>query len=101
MLEMLFIWERQARDDGSQVHSHTWVHVTMKPMNNTHLLRESGGVKLLSRGGEAAELLFRFRAQESDGGQSDVCVLKVLLDLVRVLRNDREEKTNITNEDIV
>lgn len=54
-------------------------------MNNSYLLHESGGVDFCSLVGEASELVFNFRAQEIDGGQRDVCILKVLLNLICVL----------------
>ena len=54
-------------------------------MNDAYLLCEGVGVDICSLVGEAEELVFDFRAQQSDGGQSDVCVVKVLLDLLCVL----------------
>lgn len=54
-------------------------------MNNAHLLRDRSEVNICRPVGEVAELLFNFRAQESDGGQSDVFILKELLDLLCVL----------------
>lgn len=54
-------------------------------MNGAYLLCESVGVNICSLVGEAEELVFDFLAQQTDGGQSDVCVLKALLDLLCVL----------------
>lgn len=62
------------------LHKETW-----KSMNKAYHLCDCSNVKILSCGGETSELVFIFRAQESDGGQSDVCILKVLLDLLCML----------------
>lgn len=76
----------------------------VESVDNVYLLCDSGGVEVFSGGGEAAELFFDIRAQESDGGQSDVCVIEVHLDLIRVLcvtDGDRGgKKTGITNFDV-
>lgn len=73
-------------------------------MDNVYLLCDSSGVEVLSGGGEAAELFFDVRAQESDGGQSDVCVIEVHLDLIRVLRGTDGEgggkETGITSDEV-
>lgn len=73
-------------------------------MDNVYLLCDSSGVEVLSGGGEAAELFFDVRAQESDGGQSDVCVIEVHLDLIRVLRGTDGEgggkETSITSDEV-
>lgn len=73
-------------------------------MDNVYLLCDSSGVEVLSGGGEAAELFFDGRAQESDGGQSDVCVIEVHLDLIRVLRGTDGEgggkETGITSDEV-
>lgn len=73
-------------------------------MDNVYLLCDSSGVEVFSGGGEAAELFFDVRAQESDGGQSDVCVIEVHLDLIRVLRGTNGEgggkETGITSDEV-
>lgn len=73
-------------------------------MDNVYLLCDSSGVEVLSGGGEAAELFFDVRAQESDGGQSDVCVIEVHLDLIRVLGGTDGEgggkETGITSDEV-
>lgn len=70
---------------------YTWIHVmtvhkdTFKHVKNGYLLCDRGRGYIFSLGGEVAELVFNLRAQEFDGGQSDVCILKVLPDLHSIL----------------
>lgn len=54
------VWKPNLRCDGSEVHVFQFVSKTLK-------------------------LFFIFRAQDRDGGQSDVCFIKVILDLLCIL----------------
>lgn len=74
---------------------HTQMHAMRvnlhKETRKPNLLCDRSEVNIFSCCGETSELVFIFRAQESDGGQSDVCFLKVLLDLLCILCvTDRE-----------
>lgn len=51
----------------------------------THLPRDLSEVDVFCGVGETLEASDLLGAQEGDGGQGDVCVLKVLLDLLAVL----------------
>lgn len=60
-------------------------------MTKAYLLHDLSKVYIFNCSGKSPELVFVFRAEESGGGQSDVCVLELLLDLLDVLcATDRE-----------
>lgn len=85
-------------DAGHVVHlRETWLTITFytwmvnlykeigKSMNRAYQLCVCSKVKILSCMGKTCEQLFIFGTQDSDGGQSDLYIIKVLLDLLCIL----------------
>lgn len=95
------IWQAEGRTRSRQnphKHSHTrrpcrlFSPGTVIP---THLLRDLGEVDVFGGVGDAPEASYILGAQEGDGGQGDVRLLKVLLDLLVVLRQIEKVKRRI------
>lgn len=68
----------------------TQIHFMMvnlhKEVRRPNLCGEGSEVHGLRFVRKTFQLVFIFRAQDGDGGQSDVCFIKVILDLVCILR---------------
>lgn len=93
-LEMLFIWERQRMSDNACIHSKLRQRHVYTCVFNLHLLCYRTGVETLSLSAKVAELGYDIRIQKDDGWETDVRLLKLLLDLPRVLRGNEGEQIN-------